>query len=159
MWNILLMLLLLWIWQDAITNYTVKTLPYSEFKEHVRKGEVLEATVSPDRVQGKIQLKTNTTNITAAAATNKPTRLDPDNDPNTFLFRTTPVDDPGLVKELEQAGVKFTGLRPSFLSQFIFAWILPILAMVLIWTFISRKVGAGAQSLLSIGKNKARIVV
>ena len=158
-WNILLMLILLWIWQDAITNYTVRTLPYSEFKEHVRKGEVIEATVSPDRIQGKIELKTPRTNVTASVVTNKPTRLDPDNDPNTFLFRTTPVDDPELVKELEQAGVKFTGLRPTFLSQFIFAWILPILAMVLIWTFISRKVGAGAQSILSIGKNKARIVV
>src|SRR5688572_3022061 len=70
-WNILLMLVLLWIWQDAVTNYTVKTLPYSEFKEHVRKGEVLEATVSPDRIQGKIQLKSGT-NVTAQAATNKP---------------------------------------------------------------------------------------
>src|SRR5687768_17988477 len=61
-WNILLMLILLWIWQDAITNYTVKTLPYSEFKEHVRHKEVVEATVSPDRIQGKIQLKADNTN-------------------------------------------------------------------------------------------------
>jgi cell division protease FtsH len=158
-WNILLMLILLWIWQDAITNYTVKTLPYSEFKEHVRKGEVTEASISPDRIQGKIKLLGTGTNVTATPATNKPTKLDPDGDPSTFMFRTTPVDDPDLVKELQQAGVKFTGLRPSFLSQFIFAWILPIAAMVLIWTFISRKVGSGAQSILSIGKNKARILV
>jgi cell division protease FtsH len=160
LWNILLMLILLWIWQDAITTYTVKTLPYSEFKEHVRKGEVLEATVSPDRIQGKIQLKgTAGTNVTIQTGTNRPATLDPGSDPNTFLFRTTPVDDPELVKELEEAGVKFTGLRPTFLSQFIFAWILPIAAMVLLWTFISRKIGAGAQSVLSIGKNKARILV
>ncbi len=160
LWNIILMLVLLWIWQDAVTNYSVKTLPYSEFKEHVRKGEVIEATVSPDRIQGKIQLKASSdTNAPIATKTNKPTRLDPDGDPNTFLFRSTPIEDPDLVKELEAAGVKFTGLRPSFLSQFIFAWILPIAAMVLIWTFISRKIGSGAQSLLSIGKNKARIVV
>ena len=135
-WNILMMLILLWIWQDAVTNYTVKTLPYSEFKEHVRKGEVIEATVSPDRIQGKIKLTSSGTNTAPTLATNKPTRSDPDGDPNTFLFRTTPIEDPDLVKELEQAGVKFTGLRPSFLSQFIFAWILPIVAMVLIWTFI-----------------------
>ena len=69
LWNILLMLILLWIWQDAISNYTVKTLPYSEFKEHVRKGEVIQATVSPDRIEGKIQLKPSGTNATAQAAT------------------------------------------------------------------------------------------
>ncbi|MGZ8920900.1 MAG: ATP-dependent metallopeptidase FtsH/Yme1/Tma family protein, partial [Limisphaerales bacterium] len=156
------MLILLWIWQDAVSNLTVKTLNYSEFKQHVRNGEVTEAKVSPDRIQGKISLKPENTN-SVAVATNAPaakkTRADPDGDPNTFLFRTTPVDDPDLVKEMEAAGVKFTGLRPSFLSQFLLAWILPIGIMILIWTFISRKIGSGAQSLLSIGKNKARIIV
>jgi cell division protease FtsH len=158
LWNILLMLILLWIWQDAVSNYSVKTIPYSEFKEHVRKGEVTEARISPDRIQGKIELKVSGTNAPAAAA-GKKTALDPDGDPNTFIFRTTPVEDRDLVKELQEAGTKFTGLRPSFLSQFILAWILPIGIMVLIWTFISRKIGAGAQSVLSIGKNKARILV
>ena len=164
------MLILLWIWQDAITNYTVKTIPYSEFKEHVSKGEVIEATISPDRIDGKIELKppaltdtnianTTVTNAPLAEAEKKATRADPDGDPNTFIFRTTPVEDPNLVKEMQAAGVKFTGSRPSFLSQFLLAWILPITIMILIWTFISRRIGAGAQSLLSIGKNKARIVV
>ena len=163
LWNIILMLILLWIWQDAVSNITVKTLDYSAFKQHVRNGEVLEARISPDRIQGKIMLKPGSTNLAASVATNAPagkkTRADPDGDPNTFLFRTTPVEDPGLVKELQEAGVKFTGSRPSFLSQFLLAWILPIGIMILIWSFISRKIGSGAQSLLSIGKNKARIVV
>src|SRR5688572_5285836 len=154
-WNIILMLILLWIWQDAVTNLTVKTLNYSEFKQHVRNGEVTEAKISPDRIQGKIALKPGSTN----AMTNAPTKRDPDGDPNNFLFRTTRVEDPDLVKELEAAGVKFTGLRPSFLSQFMLAWIVPIGIMILIWSFISRKISGGAQSLLSIGKNKARIVV
>ena len=163
LWNIILMLILLWIWQDAVSGLTVKTLNYSEFKQHVRSGEVTEAKISPDKIQGKIVLKPGSTNAVAATATNAPagkkTKSDPDGDPNTFLFRTTPVEDPDLVKELEEAGVKFTGLRPSFLSQFLLAWILPIGIMILIWSFISRKIGSGAQSLLSIGKNKARIVV
>ena len=152
------MLILLWIWQDAVSNYSVKTIPYSEFKEHVRNGEVTEARISPDRIQGKIELKVSGTNA-PMAATGKKTALDPDGDPNTFIFRTTPVEDRDLVKELQEAGTRFTGLRPSFLSQFILAWILPIGIMILIWTFISRKIGAGAQSVLSIGKNKARILV
>ncbi|HEX7859085.1 MAG TPA: ATP-dependent zinc metalloprotease FtsH [Verrucomicrobiae bacterium] len=157
-WNIIMMLILLWIWQDTVANLTVKTLPYSEFKKHVRNGEVLEAKVSAERIDGRILLKPGSTNA-IAAMTNAPTKRDPDGDPNNFLFRTTRVEDPDLVKELEAAGVKFTGLRPSFLSQFLLAWILPIGIMILIWSFISRKISGGAQSLLSIGKNKARIVV
>lgn len=153
-----MMLILLWIWQDTVANLTVKTLPYSEFKKHVRNGEVLEAKVSAERIDGRILLKPGSTNA-IAAMTNAPTKRDPDGDPNNFLFRTTRVEDPDLVKELEAAGVKFTGLRPSFLSQFLLAWILPIGIMILIWSFISRKISGGAQSLLSIGKNKARIVV
>jgi cell division protease FtsH len=161
-WNIIFMLILLWIWQDAVSNLSVRTLSYSEFKQHVRNGEVTEAKISPDKIQGKIVLKPGSTNA-VAVATNVPaddkTSKKPAADPNEFLFRTTPVEDPDLVKELEKAGVKFTGLRPSFLSQFLLAWILPIAIIILIWSFISRKVGSGAQSLLSIGKNKARIVV
>ena len=108
------MLIILWIWQDAVSNLTVRTLSYSEFKRHLRSGEVTEAKISPDRIQGKIELKPGSTNA-IARATNAPagkkTSADPDGDPNTFLFSTTPVEDPELVKELEKAGVKFTGLR------------------------------------------------
>jgi cell division protease FtsH len=176
LWHILFMLLLLWIWQDAITNYTVRTLPYSEFKEHVRNREVTEIRIGPEQINGKIELKTapaaTGTNQLAAAKTNRaPTPDTADlkkkpglfdvvpSDPNTFLFRTTRVEDPDLVKELEKAGVAFTGMRPSFLSQFLVAWILPIGVMFVIWSFLSRKIGAGAQSILSIGKNKAHILV
>jgi cell division protease FtsH len=164
LWHILFMLLLLWLWQDAITNYTVKTLSYSEFKQHVRNGEVTEARIAPEQINGKIVLKTasGSTNTTAAAKSEESRKrglFEPAGDPNAFFFRTTRVEDPELVKELEKGGVTFTGMRPSFLSQFIFAWILPIGVMFVIWTFLSRKIGAGAQSILSIGKNKARILV
>lgn len=169
-WHIIFMLVLLWVWQDAVSNYTVKTLSYSEFKEHVRRGDVVEAKVSPEQVTGRIVLKTAgstnaATNSISSLATNSAPKaeakplFDPDNDPNTFLFRTVRVEDPKLVEEMQEAGVNFTGLRPSFLSQFLLAWILPITVMILIWSFLSRRFGAGAQSILSIGKNKARIVV
>jgi cell division protease FtsH len=168
LWHILMMLILLWIWQDAISNYTVKTLPYSTFKEHVRRGEVSEVRIGPEQIDGKIALKsaTSSTNNLTAAATNGVSKTKPKSlflpsepDSNSFLFRTTRVEDPDLVKELERAGVAFTGTRPSFLSQFLLAWILPIGLMFLLWSFLSRRIGAGAQSILSIGKNKAHIVV
>ena len=167
LWNILLMLLMLWIWQDAITNYSVKTLSYSEFKEHLQRGEVTQAKLRPDQIEGKIDLKTAGTNATPAKVENaekgpttekaKSGEVKPEE--TSFLFRTTRVEDPKLVEQMEAKGVEFTGVRPSFLSQFLMAWILPIGIMFLIWSFLSKKIGSGAQSILSIGKNKARIVV
>src|SRR6185436_3947302 len=74
LWHILFMLLLLWLWQDAITSYTVKTLSYSDFKQHVRNGEVTEAQIGPEQINGKIVLKTGpgSTNATAAAKSEDP---------------------------------------------------------------------------------------
>ena len=164
-WHILFMLLLLWIWQEAITNYTVRTLPYSEFKTHLRAGEVLEATVKPDQITGRIELKSSTNAVpidsgpAETTADNTESAAPAEEDDSKFFFRTIRVDDPKLVEELEAAGVKFTGLRPSFLSQFLMAWIIPIGIIILIWTFLARRLSGGAQNLLSIGKNKARIVV
>ena len=146
------MLVVLWIWQDAVSNYTVKTLPYSEFKQHLRKGEVIEARLSPDRIEGKIVLEEAQTNaVPQGTNESRTTPLSNPNssaegDTNTFMFRTVRVEDPKLVEEMEAAAVKFTGLRPSFLSQFLMAWILPIGIMILIWSFIARKMSGGASS-------------
>lgn len=170
LWHILFMLILLWIWQDAVSNYTVRTLPYSTFKEHVLAREVVEAKVSPEQITGRIVLKASTNRTGRAQAgtnlaVNPPAKtllrpfLQEAEDTNSFLFRTIRVEDPELVKEMQEAGVQFTGLRPSFLSQFLLAWILPIGVMILIWSFLARRIGSGAQSILSIGKNKARILV
>lgn len=169
LWHIVLMLLLLWIWQDAVTNYTVRTLPYSEFKEHLRKREVAEVVIRPDKITGKIVPATNAPPIGITNATpvknegttpaHSKSKTDEKTAPGGFLFRTTPVEDPNLTSELEKAGVKFTGMRPSFLSQFLLAWILPIALMIMLWTYLGRKLSGGAQSLLSVGKNRARILV
>src|SRR5690606_27997773 len=82
------------------------------------------------------------------------------NDEGKFTFRTIRVEDPKLVEEMQAANVKFTGVRPSFLSQFLLGWILPIAIMIGLWTFLSRKMAGGAgQSILSIGKSKARLAI
>lgn len=165
LWYLPIMLLLLWMWQQAFSNLSVRTIPYSEFKSHLQKAEVAEATVKPDTVEGRIvprvvaapalattntatNVAANTTNKTAQAAEEKP-----------FFFRTVRVEDPDLVKELQGENAKYTGTRPGFFSEFLFAWLIPLGLMFLIWTFISRKMGNGAgQSILSFGKSRARLI-
>ena len=54
----LMMLAMLWIWQEAFKQVLVRTIPYSEFKSDLRHGEVVECTVRDDEITGKIQPKT-----------------------------------------------------------------------------------------------------
>jgi len=75
-----------------------------------------------------------------------------------FAFRTVRVDDPDLVHDLEKAGVKFTGVAPSFISQFLWAWILPIGLMVLLWVYLSKRMGGIGKSVMSIGSSRAKLV-
>ena len=47
--------------------------------------------------------------------------------PRPWLFRTVRVEDPQLVDELQAAGVRFTGVRPSMIATFFWSWMLPLL--------------------------------
>ncbi|HEY2149016.1 MAG TPA: ATP-dependent metallopeptidase FtsH/Yme1/Tma family protein, partial [Pirellulales bacterium] len=75
-----------------------------------------------------------------------------------FEFRTIRVEDPKLVQELEAAGVQFKGVRPSMLGTLFFSWILPLGAMILLWSFLSRRIGAAGQAVMRIGKSNAKLV-
>jgi cell division protease FtsH len=155
-WYLPFMVLLLWIAQSTILQVAYRTIPYSEFKQHLRQGEVVECKVRETTIEGKIQPKAAAT--PSQAGTNTPAAVAQKDDGKALFFRAVRVEDPKLVEELEQAKVKFDGVRPSFVSQFLLAWILPLGVMILIWSFISRRIGSAGESILSFGKSKARLV-
>jgi cell division protease FtsH len=181
LWYLPLMIFLLWIWQGTVSQFSVRTIPYSEFKEHLARGEVLEVSVKTDEITGTIQTnvvaaKATATNVAASVKTKMETTTNTvvarsreknnsttnaAKDEGKFTFRTVRVEDPKLVEELQAANVKFTGVRPGFMSQFLLAWILPLGIMFALWAFLSRKMAGGGpgQSILSIGKSKARLAI
>src|SRR5712672_1904743 len=59
-WYLPIMLLLLWAWQSAVMQFAYHTIPYSEFKDHVRKGEIAECTIKETTVEGTIKTKPST---------------------------------------------------------------------------------------------------
>src|SRR5437868_1050055 len=128
-WYIVVTIVLIWIWQGALTQITVKEIPYSEFKQRIARGEVTEAKVGATDITGLIKSKPGLQPLT-----NGMTNLPPD-----FSFRTTRVEDPKLVEELEKADVRFVGLRPNMMTQLIMWWLLPIGIMLVLWNIIVRK--------------------
>jgi len=201
-------LLMLWIWQEAFHRVTTRTIPYSEFKDLLRNGEIAECSVEQDEIVGTVQPRagasTDTTAATAqsiassklaqaTAATNhvapeKPDHKTPSAVPSPvaekgrspaapsktavaaktgqgvaakaapYPFRTVRVEDPDLVHELEQAGVKFTGVRPGFVGQFLWAWVIPVAGLFLLWRFLARRMGNLGQSIMGIGSSRAKLV-
>src|SRR5438046_7292551 len=132
-WYLGLILVLLWLWQDTFVQFTVHTILYSDFKQYLSRGEVKECAVRETEITGRIVPRTQTVapnqNQNQSTPTNQnriPTaavarRKVPINEP--FLFRTVRVEDPKLVEELQHAGVEFAGVRPSFISQVMLAWV------------------------------------
>lgn len=155
-WYLPLMLLAIWVWQSMMVQFSYKTIPYSEFKTYLNRGEVAECAVKEDAIEGKIQPKTPPpASATLAGNSNAPA---PVANAKPFYFRSIRIEDSKLVDELEAARVKFRGERPSMISQFMVAWILPIGIMLLLWSFIGRRLGTAGESILSFGKSNARLV-
>jgi cell division protease FtsH len=185
-WFAILTLAMLWIWQEGARKVGVRTIPYSQFKAYVRDGEVTECSVRQTEIVGKIQPQTRTVSKEAepsaasqtkaagetASESKKSSEVPTEstsqakgrtekNQPapeKAFAFRTVRVDDPDLVRDLDKAGVKFSGVAPGFMSEFLWAWILPIGLMVLLWVYLSRRMGGIGQSVMSFGASRAKLV-
>jgi cell division protease FtsH len=162
-WYLLVTLLVLWVWQELFITMQVRTIPYSEFKAYLGRHEVADAVVKQDEIDGRIvpraenQPKSALAEPGATAPPNKGAQQSPATT-GPFFFRTVRVEDPDLVRELQAAGVEYGAARPGIISQLFFSWVLPIAFMVILWNFLARRIGSAGESLLSIGKSRARLV-
>jgi len=196
-WYLILMLGTLWVWQEAARQVAYRTIPYSEFKDDLEHGEVVDCSVGQDEIQGKVQPKGASASekgkSSTTAKTSNPAIVPPPETeaashaksaapsapapvtksqshtetkeastqpkaPAAFMFRTVRLEDPDLVRDLEKGGVKFTGMRPSFISEFLWAWVLPIGFIALLWWFFSKRIGSLGQSVMSFGSSGAKLV-
>jgi cell division protease FtsH len=146
---VLLTLLLLWVWQGAYHQFAFRTIPYSEFKAYLAQGEVAECAIQQDEIRGLIRPKPNSGGKDEAR---NQSPLAP------FLFRTVRVEDPKLVDELQAHGAQFAGVRPGFLSEIFWSWVVPIAVMALLWLPFNRRMGMAGETVLSIGKSRAKLV-
>ena len=128
-----LTLLLLLSLQNYFANQ-VETLPYSQFREWIKSGQVIECTFSGEFIQGRASV-----------------------DGREISFRTAVIDDPEIIGLLEEHQVEFTRQPSNNWFTQLLSWILPALIFVGIWLFIIRRMSGGAGGLMSIGKSKAKV--
>ncbi|MFQ5867992.1 MAG: ATP-dependent zinc metalloprotease FtsH [bacterium] len=113
-----------------------KEIDYSEFKNYLKSGQVMEALISKAVIKGKFRSGAG----------------------ELVKFKTVPVEDPKLVEELETYGVKYKGeVKKNWLSVVLFNFG-PILLFIFIWLMLIRSMQAGGKQAMSFGRTKAKLI-
>ena len=134
-WYFLMAFLLITYLQQYYFSSKVETIPYSQFKQNLVAGNVTKLIISPEKINGTLK-----------AIEKKPEQA----------FTTLRVDDPNLVKELDEHKIDYSGRYESKLLGSILSWVLPLGIMFLIWQYAVKKMGPG-MGVMSFSKSKAKL--
>ena len=131
-WYFLMAFLLLSYLQQHFFSAKVETIPYSQFKQYITEGNVNALIIGPENINGTLS--------------GTPGQK----------FTTVRVNDPDLVKELDDRKVSYSGRYESKFLSALLSWVIPIGIFFLIWRYIMKKMGPG-MGVMSFSKSKAKI--
>jgi cell division protease FtsH len=112
-----------------------ETLSYSEFKALVRDSKVQDVTVGEDRVHGTLKPEGG----------------------RSRTFTAIRIEDPKLLDDLEQHGVKYTGEVASRWMAEVLGWVIPLVFLIALWTFFFRRMGGAEGGVMSFARSRAKI--
>ncbi len=132
-WYFLIAILLFtYLQQFLFSKGTVETIPYSQFKQYIVENRVGKLTISPENISGTFKGDTKQG------------------------FATVRVDDPGLVKDLDEHKIIYTGHYENKFWSSILSTVIYMAIFFLIWRIVMRKMGPG-MGVMSFSKSKAKI--
>lgn len=134
-WYFFIAILLFTYLQQYLFSPKVETIPYSLFKQNLTEGTVGKLTIGPENITGTLKGKDK-----------KPDQR----------FVTIRVDDPSLVKELDERKIDYSGFYESKFLSTLLSWIIPIAIFFLIWRYAMKKMGPG-MGVMSFSKSKAKL--
>lgn len=123
------------VYNSLRVSQAERDIPYSEFKSRLKNKEINKVEISPDLIKGEMTVEGKKVN-----------------------FRTIPLTDSNLVKDMEDAGVQnFSGTPDrSWITSLLLnvGW---ILIFILVWWFIFfRQAQMGGKQAMNFGKSRAR---
>lgn len=115
---------------------SVSQIPYSQFRTYLEQGDIARVTVTDTRIEGE---------FTQAIDGKR-------------LFRTTRVGD-DIAKELDAAGVEYSGLPETSWLASLISSIFPIALFLGVWFFLFRGLAnrQGMGGMMNIGRSKAKV--
>jgi cell division protease FtsH len=133
-------LLLLIGFNYMITRADTRQIAYSDLKQRIAAGEVSALVISGESIRATVV-------DTLQGVDNRPDE-----------WRTVRVaDDEEFVPLLEAHGVRYSATAAGWFGQAL-GWMLPVTILIIFWIWMLRRINPGAQGVMTVGKNRARIM-
>lgn len=134
-WYFVAAMLLFFWFQGYMGGRQVEKVPYSDFKQWAQEGKLENLVIGPEKITGDVR----------------------DDKGPARPFVTVRVEDPELVRELQQKEIKFSGYIENKWMAVTISWLLPLAIMVFFWLFLIKRMSGGPQGVLSLGKARVKI--
>jgi cell division protease FtsH len=139
--------------QNFLANPQWEPVPYSKFKALVKKGMVTELIIAEKTIRGNIKGEV----VKEILSPDRLKEIGHDGKRD-LRFIAVRVEDPGLIAELEEAGIPFRGEVSSGWLATILSWTIPVILFLVLWSFLFKRMGSGS-GLMQIGKSKAKVYI
>ena len=120
----------------------VENVSYTQFKKSVADGKITSVVVSTRMLKGYEKIQEG-----------RKEPLFPK-----LVYMTPRLEDPSLVPFLEKNNVEIIAENENTFFMTLLSWILPAVIFVGIWMWAMKRMGQGAGGIMTLGKNKAKIV-
>ena len=123
----------------AVKKAQIKETNYSFFLKQLEAGTITQAEIKDDTIVFEVE-----------------------DDGDSQLYSTVKIEDPDLVNRLHDNGqIDFTGKieHENPIVSFLFAWVLPIVLMIVLWNVLMRGMSKRMGNSMAFGKSNAKIYV
>ncbi|SFR63445.1 cell division protease FtsH [Marinobacter daqiaonensis] len=152
-WYFIAVMVFLFLLPDWLSSQP-QTIRYSDFRALAMAGELREVSVAAEDIRATVAID----QLAAYLPANQLTRMGP-GDSGLVRVRAIRVEDPDLVRVLEEADINYTGVRENTWLTSLLSWLLPFALLILLWSFLLRRMGGmgSGGSMMAIGKSKAKV--
>ncbi|MFN8583059.1 MAG: AAA family ATPase, partial [Gemmatimonadaceae bacterium] len=151
-WYFFFVVVTLLAMQSAFGGAHRATITYSEFKALLKRSKVSDVLLDRQTVSGAMRLDSIDDVLPAARIAQLTKQA---KGPHPFV--ATRVEDPTLVPELESNNVRFAARAENPWLSALLGWVIPGVVFFWLWGAATRRMGHGAEGLMSIGKSKAKV--
>ncbi len=134
---LLALIAILILQQVWTTHQQTEVVPYSQFASLLREDKIAEVEVGDQFVRATLK---------------EPL---PGGRKQLLAVRV----DPNIAQELEAAKIKYSGAVEHTWISTLLSWIVPIAIFFFIWSLLTRRMGQGLGSMMSVGQSKAKVFV
>ena len=132
LWYVFLAMLLFTSLQPFFFSSQDETIPYSQFKQYLAEGKLNNLVLGPEKIMATLK--------------GVPEKL----------ISTIRVEDTGLIAQLVESKVNFSGQNQNKFIGTLLTWIIPLGIFFLFYQFTMKRMGSG-MGVMSFSKSKAKI--